>query len=225
MATKLAARLRARIVRDYLPPMSMKPATPVAAPLQRVAVYCASNDGARPEYLAAATALGTLMAERGLTVVYGGGRVGLMGALADAALAAGGEVIGVMPHGLVQREVAHHGLSALRVVDSMHERKAMIADLADAFITLPGGIGTLEEFFETWTWAQLGVHRKPVGLLDVADFWAPLVALIDHVATEGFLRGEPRDWLVRDYDPGSMLTRLQAFTAPSVRRWLRSGET
>ncbi len=193
--------------------------------LQRVAVYCASNDGVRPEYLACASALGTLMARRGLTVVYGGGRVGLMGALADAALAAGGEVIGVMPHGLVQREVAHHGLTALRVVDSMHERKAMIAELADAFITLPGGLGTLEEFFETWTWAQLGVHKKPVGLYNVSNFWAPLVTLLDHVATEGFMRGSPRDWLVIEQDGDAMLNRLQAFEPPSVRQWLRLGET
>jgi uncharacterized protein (TIGR00730 family) len=198
---------------------------PVATPLQRVAVYCASNDGARPEYLESAKALGTAMAQQGLTVVYGGGRVGLMGALADAALAAGGEVIGVMPHGLVQREVAHHKLTALRVVDSMHERKAMIAELADAFITLPGGLGTLEELFETWTWAQLGVHRKPIGLLDVSGYWAPLLALLEHVDAEGFLRGNPRDWLVVDDEASSMLSRLQRFHAPTVRRWLRLGET
>ena len=178
---------------------------PIAAPLQRVAVYCASNDGTRPEYLECARSLGTLMAHRGLTVVYGGGRVGLMGALADAALAAGGEVIGVMPHGLVQREVAHHGLTALRVVDSMHERKAMIAELADAFITLPGGLGTIEEFF--------------------AGYWAPLLSLLDHVDAEGFLRGSPRDWLVVSDNASTMLTDLQTFHAPMVRRWLRLGET
>jgi uncharacterized protein (TIGR00730 family) len=199
------------------------PATPRS--LQRVAVYCASNDGVRPEYMACASALGTRLAQRGVTVVYGGGRVGLMGALADAALAAGGDVIGVMPHGLVQREVAHHGLTALHVVDSMHERKAMIADLADAFITLPGGLGTLEELFETWTWAQLGVHRKPVGLFNVSDFWTPLIALLDHVGQEGFLRGNPREWLVIDDDAESMLNRLQAFDAPNVRQWLRLRET
>lgn len=193
--------------------------------MQRVAVYCASNDGARPEYLEHARVLGTMMAQSGLTLVYGGGRVGLMGALADAAIAAGGEVIGVMPHGLVQREVAHHGLTALRVVDSMHERKAMIAELADAFITLPGGLGTLEEFFETWTWAQLGVHRKPIGLLDVSGYWAPLLALLEHVDAEGFLRGNPREWLVVNDDASSMLTQLQSFQAPTVRRWIRLGET
>ena len=206
-------------------PTSVPTSVPSRAPMQRVAVYCASNDGARPEYLEGARALGTVMARRGLTVVYGGGRVGLMGALADAAMAAGGEVIGVMPHGLVQREVAHHGLTSLRVVGSMHERKAMIVELADAFITLPGGMGTLEEFFETWTWAQLGVHHKPIGLFDVAGYWAPLVALLDHVDTEGFLRGNPREWLVVSDDASSMLTRLQAFHAPTVRRWLHPGES
>lgn len=204
--------------------MTMTHSSP-RAPLHRVAVYCASNDGVRPEYLDAARALGHTLAQRGLAVVYGGGRVGLMGALADAAMAAGGEVVGVMPHGLVQREVAHPGLSALHVVDSMHERKARIADQADAFITMPGGVGTLEEFFETWTWAQLGVHRKPVGLLDVADFWRPLEALLDHVEAEGFLRGSPRAWLVRDRDPGALIDALMAFDAPVVRRWLRPGET
>jgi hypothetical protein len=188
-------------------------------------VYCASNEGTRPAYLEAARALGHLLATQGLTVVYGGGRVGLMGALADAAMAAGGEVIGVMPHGLVQREVAHEGLTALHVVDSMHERKALIAELADAFITMPGGIGTLEEFFETWTWAQLGVHRKPMGLLDTDGFWKPLEQLLDHVQQEGFLRGTPRQWLVRADTPERLLQQLRAFEAPEQRRWLRMGET
>jgi uncharacterized protein (TIGR00730 family) len=197
----------------------------MAATLQRVCVYCASNDGARPEYLAAARQLGTRIAERGAALVYGGGGVGLMGALADAALAAGGEVIGVMPHALVQREAAHHGLTALHVVDSMHERKAMLAELADGFVTLPGGLGTLEEFFETLTWAQLGVHAKPVGLLDVLHYWRPLVAMLEHAESEGFLRGALQDWLVLESDSSAMLDRLQQFEPPRVRRWLRLGET
>lgn len=208
--------------------MSTSPRTDSGGPssaLRRIAVYCASNDGARPSYVATARALGTLLARRGIAVVYGGGRTGLMGALADAAMAAGGEVIGVMPHGLVEREVAHQGLTALHVVDSMHDRKAMIADLADGFVTMPGGIGTLEEFFETWTWANLGVHRKPVGLLDADGFWNPLVALLDQLEREGFLRGTPRDWLVRDDDPARLLTALERFEPPVVRRWLRLGET
>ncbi len=192
---------------------------------QRIAVYCASNDGAKPVYVDTARALGTLLAARGIAVVYGGGRTGLMGALADAAMAAGGEVIGVMPHGLVQREVAHQGITSLHVVDSMHERKALIAELADAFITMPGGIGTLEEFFETWTWAQLGVHQKPVGLLDAAQFWDPLLALLDQLNSEGFLRGTPRDWLVRSDSPVELLRALESFEPPSVRKWIRLGET
>ena len=176
-------------------------------------------------YLDAARQVGALVARRGLGIVYGGGRAGLMGAVADAALEAGGEVIGVMPHGLVEREVAHTGLTALRVVDSMHERKAMMAELADAFLVLPGGIGTFEEFFETWSWAQLGVHRKPIGLLDVEAFWHPLQALLDQVEQEGFLRGTPRYWLQQHHDPEALLTLLETFEAPASRRWLRLGET
>jgi len=197
----------------------------MTATLQRVCVYCASNDGVRPEYLEAARRLGTLIAQRGYGLVYGGGGSGLMGALADAALAAGGEVIGVMPHTLVQREAAHQRLTALHVVDSMHERKAMLTELADAFIALPGGLGTLEEFFETWTWAQLGVHRKPVGLLDVAQYWQSLVKMLEHVEAEGFLRGTPQEWLVLDTDPALLLDRLATFEPPHVRRWLRLGDT
>jgi uncharacterized protein (TIGR00730 family) len=130
-----------------------------------------------------------------------------------------------MPHALVEREVAHHGLTSLQVVDSMHERKSLLADMADAFIALPGGLGTLEELFETWTWAQLGVHRKPVALLDVASFWKPLVQFMAHVEAEGFLRGTPQEWLVVDSDPTSMLERLITFEPPTVRRWLRLGDT
>ena len=197
----------------------------MTATLQRLCVYCASSDGVRPEYLAAARSLGTLLATRGQALVSGGGRVGLMGAMADAALAAGGEVIGVMPHALVQREVAHQGLTALHVVDSMHERKSMMSELADGFIALPGGIGTLEEFFETWTWAQLGVHRKPVGLLDVANYWQSLMQMLEHAEAEGFLRGSLRDWLITESDAALLLDRMSAFEAPPVRRWLRLGDT
>ncbi|MEO7520843.1 MAG: TIGR00730 family Rossman fold protein [Gemmatimonas sp.] len=193
--------------------------------LNRLCVYCASNDGANSAYLQAARAFGALIATRGITLTYCGGRVGLMGAIADAALAAGGEVVGVMPHGLVQREVAHRGLTKLHVVDSMHDRKAMLADMSDAFVALPGGIGTLEEFFETWTWAQLGVHRKPVGLLDVSGFWQPLVALLDHLEEQGFLRGAPRDSLVVRDEGVALLEAITAFEPPAVRQWLRPGET
>ena len=176
--------------------------------LHRVCVYCASNDGARPEYLAAARALGTLLAERDLALVYGGGRVGLMGAIADAALAAGGEVIGVIPHALVQREVAHNGLTALHVVDSMHERKSLMAELSDAFIALPGGFGTLEEFFEVVTWTQLGLHRKPCGLLNVAGYYDPLVALIDRAVADGFIQPANRGIVVTESDPEALIDRL-----------------
>jgi uncharacterized protein (TIGR00730 family) len=197
----------------------------MATPIRRVCVYCASNDGTSPVHLEAAREFGRTLAERGMVVVYGGGRVGLMGALADAAMAAGGEVIGVMPHALVQREAAHQGISALHIVDSMHARKGMMADLADAFVAMPGGLGTLEEFFETWTWAQLGVHRKPVGLLNVADFWRPLVALLDHLASEGFLRGTPRDSLLIRDGAGEMIDALTGFEPPTVRAWLKMGQT
>lgn len=193
--------------------------------MERICVYCASNDGVRPEYLESARTMGRLLAERGIAIVYGGGRTGLMGALADSALAAGGEVIGVMPHALVEREVAHHGLTSLQVVDSMHERKLLLAEMADAFIALPGGLGTLEELFETWTWAQLGVHCKPVALLDVASYWKPLVHFMAHVEAEGFLRGTPQEWLVIDSDANRLLDQLATFTPPTVRRWLRLGDT
>lgn len=193
--------------------------------MRRICVYCAANDGVRPEYLAAARQMGTVLAARGLTLLYGGARIGLMGAMADAALAGGGEVIGVMPHGLVEREVAHRNLTTLLVVDTMHERKATLATQADAFIAMPGGLGTLEELFETWTWAQLGVHRKPIGLLDVAGYWRPLVAMMDHVAAEGFLRDDPRTWLEIAETPEMLLDKISVFEPPTVRKWLRMGQT
>lgn len=193
--------------------------------IRRVCVYCAANNGAHPTYLHAATALGALIAEQGITLLYGGARIGLMGALADAALKAGGDVIGVMPHGLVEREVAHQGLTTLHVVDTMHERKALLASEADAFIAMPGGLGTLEELFETWTWAQLGVHRKPIGLLNPRSFWHPLLSMMNHMTAEGFLRGNPLDWLLVDADPASLLARMGTFVPPDTRKWLRMDET
>jgi uncharacterized protein (TIGR00730 family) len=148
-----------------------------------------------------------------------------MGAMADAAMAAGGEVIGVIPHALAHREVAHNGLTALHVVDSMHERKSMMSELADGFLALPGGIGTLEELFEIWTWAQLGVHRKPIGLLDVAGYWQSLVRMLEHAEAEGFLRGRPLEWLMMENDAALLLDRMSTFEPPPVRRWLRLGDT
>ena len=188
-------------------------------------VFCGSAAGARPDYLAAARALGRAAAARGVGIVYGGARVGLMGAVADAALAAGGTVTGVIPRALVDREVAHEGLTQLHVVASMHERKATMARLSDAFVALPGGIGTLEELFEVWTWAHLGVHAKPCAVLDVAGFWRPLLDALDRMTTEGFVRADVRAMLVEASDPDDLFARL-ATTAPSSgERWIGLAET
>ena len=156
--------------------------------MRRVCVFCGASSGRSPAYAAAARELGAELAGRGLGLVYGGGRVGLMGAVADAALAAGGEAVGVIPQELVDRELAHGGLTELRVVGSLHERKALMAELADAFVALPGGFGTLDELLEQLTWSQLGLHAKPVGLLDVAEYWRPLIELARHATDEGFVR-------------------------------------
>lgn len=184
--------------------------------MRRVCVFCGSSAGTNPAYAQAAQAMGELLAQRGLGLVYGGGHVGLMGILADAALAQGGEVIGVIPKALKRMEVDHSGLTALHVVDTMHERKAMMADLADAFVALPGGIGTLEEVFEVWTWGQLGFHRKPVGFLDVAGYYAHLHAFMDHTVAEGFLKAPHRAMVAVDTDPAALLTRLADYQPPKV---------
>lgn len=193
--------------------------------MQRICVFCASNPGHNPAYLELARLLGRLIAERGQTVVFGGGRVGLMGALADAALAAGGEVIGVMPHALVQREAAHRGLTQLHIVDSMHERKAMLSELSDGFIAMPGGIGTLEELFEVWTWGHLGVHAKPIGLLDVANYWQSLMEFLDHMGSEGFMRPNTRELLLIDANASRLIERMTSYVAPRVTQWVRLSET
>jgi uncharacterized protein (TIGR00730 family) len=193
--------------------------------MKRVCVFCGSSAGARASYRAAAESLGRALVRRGLGLVYGGGHVGLMGALADAALSAGGEVVGVIPRGLEAREVGHRGLTELRVVGSMHERKAAMAGLADAFLALPGGMGTLEETAEALTWAQLGIHRKPVGLLDVEGFFGPLVAFLDHAQAEGFLRPEHRRLCLVERDPEALLDRLSAWRAPELQAWLDASET
>ena len=168
--------------------------------------------------------MGRVLADQGIGLVYGGGCIGLMGAVADAALEAGGEVIGVIPKHMTSREIAHFGLSELRVVDSMHERKAEMYDLADGFVALPGGLGTLEELFEITTWIQLGLHVKPTGLLDVAGFFGGLVGFLDHVTAEGFVKDVHRRLLVVDDDPGALLDRLRAFEPPPLPRWLKSSE-
>jgi uncharacterized protein (TIGR00730 family) len=188
--------------------------------LRRLCVYAGSNAGARPEYAAAAAALAERMAGRGIGLVYGGGKVGLMGVLADTILDAGGEAVGVMPQALVNREIAHTGLTQLEVVDSMHERKALMAELADGFVAVPGGIGTLEELVEVLTWSQLGIHAKPCGVLDVAGFYAGLSELLDHMVREGFLRAENRGRLVSASEPGALLERLEAWEPVTVTKWL-----
>jgi uncharacterized protein (TIGR00730 family) len=188
-------------------------------------VFCGASPGRDPRYAEAAAALGREIAARRLRLVFGGGAVGLMGVLADAALAAGGEVVGVIPHGLWHREVGHRGVTALHRVETMHERKSLMSELADAFVALPGGIGTLEELFEVWTWAQLGVHRKPCALLDAAGYYTHLRTFLDHAGAEGFLRPYTADLLVVDDDPGRLLARLAAWTPPPLERWIEGDET
>ncbi|MFD1150269.1 LOG family protein [Saccharothrix hoggarensis] len=180
----------------------------------RVCVFCGSSSG-RVRHVEVAAQVGRTLAEQGIEVVYGGGRVGTMGALADSALSAGGSVVGVVPRSLVGWEVAHQGLTRLHVVESMHERKALMAESADAFITLPGGAGTLEEFFEVWTWAQLGLHAKPVALLDVDGYFTHLLRMVDHMVEEGFLKPPYRDMLLVDDDLGRLLDRCRAYRPPT----------
>ncbi len=191
-------------------------------PLGRICVFAGANLGKRPEYASAAEELGRTLARRGKTLVFGGGRVGLMGRLADAALAAGGTVIGVIPESLHLREIGHEGISELHVVGSMHERKAKMAELSDGFIGLPGGLGTLEEMFEMWTWTQLGFHRKPVGLLDVSHYWAALTVLLDHMVDEGFVAGKYRRIACIAEQPDVLLDQFEAWRPPEVARWLRA---
>jgi uncharacterized protein (TIGR00730 family) len=182
--------------------------------MKRVAVYCGSKPGVRPAYAAAAEELGALLARSGLGLVYGGGAAGLMGAVANAALRHGGEVIGVIPRRMVIKEVVHEGLTELRIVEDMHERKALMAGLADAFIALPGGYGTYEEFFEILTWAQLGWHAKPLALLNADGFYTPLLTFLDHANAEGFVRLPPREALVVADTPAAVIARLRQSCLP-----------
>ncbi len=191
--------------------------------IRRLAVFCGSNPGARPDYVAAARALGTLLAQRGIGVVYGGSSVGLMAALADAVQDELGDVIGVIPRMLVEREVANKSLTDLRVVESMHERKALMAELADGFIALPGGIGTLEEFFETWTWAQLGMHAKPCGILNVAGYYDSMLQFLDHAVAERFVRDVHRAMVIVESDPEKLLSRFASYEPPHVVKWINAG--
>ncbi|MBU1040115.1 MAG: TIGR00730 family Rossman fold protein [Proteobacteria bacterium] len=188
--------------------------------MRRICVFLGSNPGTSPAYLAATRALGAELARRGLATVYGGAKVGLMGELADSALAAGGEVIGIIPEALRDKELAHQGLTSLKVVASMHERKAAMADLADGFIALPGGLGTLEELCEVLTWAQLGFHKKPCGLLDVGGYYAPLCTFLDHAVAEGFVMPAHRAMLLSDPSPAALLDRFASYQAPTVTKWV-----
>ena len=184
--------------------------------MKRLCVFCGANAGTRAEYGVAARELAAALARRGLGLVYGGGNVGMMGMLADAMLIAGGEVIGVIPQHLVAREVAHRGVTRLHVVDDMHQRKAMMNELSDAFVALPGGFGTLEEFFEILTWSQLGIHRKPSGLLNVCGFYDDLLAMLDHAVTEGFLLPANRELVIADTDAAALVQRLASLCSVST---------
>jgi uncharacterized protein (TIGR00730 family) len=188
--------------------------------MRAVCVFCGSSPGGRPEYRDAAEALARLLTGQGIHIVYGGARVGSMGALADAALAAGGEVTGVIPAHLAGVEIAHAGLTSLHVVSSMHERKALMAQLSDAFIALPGGLGTLEEFAEITTWAQLGLHAKPTGLLNVAGYFDHLLRFLDHAVTERFVKAEHRDMILADADAAKLLAAMERWQPPPGRKWL-----
>ncbi|RVU15068.1 TIGR00730 family Rossman fold protein [Methylobacterium oryzihabitans] len=190
----------------------------------RLCVFCGSNDGVAPLYREGARALGRHLAGNGIDLVYGGGKVGLMGAVADAVLAAGGRAIGVMPRPLVEKEIAHHGLTELRVVGSMHERKALMADLADGFVALPGGLGTFEELFEVWTWGQLGYHPKPMAVLNLGGFYDPLLGFLDHVVDQGFVREAHRGMLIVARDPDELLAGIRGYTPPTLTKWVKSGE-
>lgn len=193
--------------------------------MDSICLYCGASPGIDPAFVRAAAELGRLVAESGCTLVFGGGRVGLMGAAADAALAAGGRVVGVIPEGLATKEVAHREVSELRIVRSMHERKAQMAELSDGFVALPGGLGTLEELFETWTWGQLGLHQKPYGLLNVSGFFDPLLVFLDQLVEKGFVRPEHRALLLVSDTPAELLARMAANKPKPQPTWLKSTMT
>ena len=192
--------------------------------MNAVCVFCGSKEGTRSSYVTAARRMGATLARRGIRLVYGGGRVGLMGILADAALEEGGEVVGVIPEALVAGEIAHAGLTKLHVVGSMHERKAFMADLSDGFIALPGGYGTLEEFLEVLSWAQLSIHEKPCALLDVDGYYDPLASLFDKAVAEGFVYPDHRSLVLTEKDPDLLLDRMQRYAPPETRKWIEPEE-
>ncbi|HYW38519.1 MAG TPA: TIGR00730 family Rossman fold protein [Terriglobales bacterium] len=188
--------------------------------MRRICVFCGSSSGSRPEYRAATEELGTELARRNIGLVYGGGNVGLMGMIADAVLRAGGEAVGVIPENLMAREVGHNGLTKLHIVRSMHERKALMADLSNAFVGLPGGFGTLEEFCEVVTWMQLGLHAKPCGILNVLGYYTPLLAMFDHAVEERFLKPENRALVLTRESPADLLQALEEWRPVRVEKWL-----
>jgi uncharacterized protein (TIGR00730 family) len=193
--------------------------------MKRICVFCGSNSGTNPVYAEAAKRMGSVLVRRGIGLVYGGGRVGLMGTIADTVMAEGGEVIGIIPEALAAKEVAHHGLTELHIVGSMHERKAMMAELSDGFIAMPGGVGTFEEFCEVLTWAQLGIHLKPCGLLNVANYYGPLLALFNHAVAEGFVRPEHRSLVLESTEPEEMIELLARYRPPHLDKWMERDET
>ena len=193
--------------------------------MRSVCVFCGANPGIDPMVAAAARTMGETLARSQRVLVYGGGNVGLMGILADAALAAGGRVIGVIPRPLASKELAHRGITEMRVVESMHERKALMAQLADGFLAMPGGVGTLEELFEIWTWVQLGFISKPFGILNVGGFFDPLLAFIDRVHAQGFLRREHREMLVVADRPDALLQSLSNWRPPTLQKWIERDQT
>lgn len=193
--------------------------------LKRICVFCGSSGGRRLEYTRAAQAMGMELARRELCLVYGGGSTGLMGTVADAVLKMGGRVIGVIPRGLATKELAHAGLTEMHVVETMHERKALMAELSDASIALPGGFGTFEEFFEVLTWSQLGYHRKPCGILNVEKYFDPLLDLLDHSVTEEFVRPDHRTLVIEENDPARLLDAIEQWEAPNLKRWINAEQT
>lgn len=188
--------------------------------MRRIAVYCGSSIGSRPAYAEAARAMGSSLARRGIGLVYGGGNVGLMGEIAKSVMQAGGEAIGVIPRFLEEKEIAYRDITELRLVETMHQRKKVMEELADGFIALPGGFGTLEEFFEMLTWAQLGHHAKPCALLNVEGYYDRLLAMLRHGCEERFIRKEYYDMVLQDYDPERLLDRMDAYSPPKVEKWL-----
>ncbi|MGH9419709.1 MAG: TIGR00730 family Rossman fold protein [Thermoanaerobaculia bacterium] len=193
--------------------------------MRSLCVFCGSNAGTNPRFAEVAREFGALLAAEGIALVYGGGHVGLMGIVADAVLAGGGKAIGVIPRALWDREVGHRNLTELHVVETMHERKAMMASLSDAFVAMPGGLGTLEEIFEVWTWAQLGIHSKPIGFLDAEGFYAPLMAFLDSAVEGGFVRAQYRAMAIVDVDPAMLLRKLASYEPPRVEKWISGKET